>query len=271
MSCESSQEKAFVDMRLLFNASNEAVLIGLSGDVIGDRMYSTGIYSAKLDKELNMLSETESNFSEEVLNGVNNIREREARMSERRRRRRERRQERKSDEQQEEMRIAKMAALNINTIEFAQIDEQGDAVLILEEQYVRVVETTTRNANGTTTTTRTYYYHYEDLILAKVMGDTIVQNFYNKYYVLANLPLAKSLEASLTNGEMTIISQENILRVNQDLSNVKAYDFESIESEGGRSSRRNIFLYRKTLNDNVIMALARKGKKFQWFRYEIRD
>ncbi len=161
--------------------------------------------------------------------------------------------------------------MNINTIEFAKIDENGDPVIILEEQYVRVVETTTRNANGTTTTTRTYYYHYEDLIMAKVLADTIVQNYYNKYYVIANLPLTRSLEASLNNGEITIISQENILKVNSDLSKVRAYDFESIESEGGRSSRRNVFFYRKTLNDHVIMAAARKGRKFQWYRYEISD
>ena len=270
---KTPENEIYVDMRLLFKADGTPLLVGLSGqehEKYGG-VLTTGVYRVTLDFELNVLQIQNQEFTQEVLEGVNNIREQEADMSDRRRRRRERRDSRLSDEQLALKELAKSAALNINSIEFAGIDENGDPVLVLEEQYVRVVTHTT-NSNGTTTTTTTYYYYYEDLILVKFTDDEVLQSFYNKSYMLVNRPLIKSLDVSLKGGNVTILSQTNAVRATSDLSSVKAYDLRAFDKKQDvKWSNKRVFTYRKSINEDVMLAAAQYKRRIMWYKFEIKN
>ncbi len=271
---KTPENEIYVDMRLLFKADGTPLLVGLSGqehEKYGG-VLTTGVYRVTLDFELNVLQIQNQEFTQEVLEGVNNIREQEADMSDRRRRRRERRDSRLSDEQLALKELAKSAALNINSIEFAGIDENGDPVLVLEEQYVRVVTHTTTNSNGTTTTTTTYYYYYEDLILVKFTDDEVLQSFYNKSYMLVNRPLIKSLDVSLKGGNVTILSQTNAVRATSDLSSVKAYDLRAFDKKQDvKWSNKRVFTYRKSINEDVMLAAAQYKRRIMWYKFEIKN
>lgn len=271
---KTNEGEIFVDMRLLFTKDGKPLLVGLSGEeyTLTKSVLTTGVYRVSFDKELNVISELNESFSDEVLEGVNDIREREANMSDRRRRRSERRDARRSEEQQAMRELAKKAALNINSIQFAGIDENGEPVIVLEERYVIVVQHTTTNANGSTTTTYTYYYHYEDLIMVKFTEDEVLQNFQKKTFVSVNNSLDRGLDVSLKNGNITILAQQNIIRANSDLSHVKEYQLNAFaKRQDVKHSGKRIFEYRKTLNDDVMLAAARYKRKFMWYKFEIQN
>lgn len=264
----------YIDMVLLFTQDKQSMLVGLSGEEVnGSGVYTTGVYRASLDQELNLLNEQEQAFTEEVLNGVNDIREAEENMSDRKKRRRARRSKRKSDEKKEREALAKRAALNIKYISYADVDEEGNPVLVLEERYVRVVTTTRYNSDGSTTTTTTYYYHYEDLIMVKFTEDDIYQNFYKKYYVSVNAPLSRSLDVSLKNNAITVLSQRNIVRASPDLSSVKDYQLRAFESKQPdiKWSGSRKFSFRKALSDDVIVTAAQRKRRVMWYKFEIKN
>ena len=96
---------------------------------------------------------------------------------------------------------------------------------------MRVVTHTTYNSDGSTTTTTTYYYHYEDLILVKFTDDEVYQNFYKKYFVSVNAALSRSMDVSLKNNAITVLSQKNIIRASPDLSSVKDYEVRAFDKE----------------------------------------
>ena len=51
------------------------------------------------------------------------------------------------------------------------LKENGGAILVGEQYYVRVVTTTSTDANGNVTTRTTYYYHYNDIIVINISKD----------------------------------------------------------------------------------------------------
>ena len=58
----------------MFTKDKQPLLVGLSGEEVNNSgVYTTGVYRASLDDQLNLLNEQEESFTEEVLNGVNDI------------------------------------------------------------------------------------------------------------------------------------------------------------------------------------------------------
>ncbi|MBL4657406.1 MAG: hypothetical protein JKX73_05355 [Flavobacteriales bacterium] len=55
------------------------------------------------------------------------------------------------------------------------LKDDGGAVLIGEQYYVRVVTRTSTDANGNTRTTTTYYYHYNDIIVININPKGIIE------------------------------------------------------------------------------------------------
>lgn len=264
----------YIDMMLLFTKDKQPLLVGLSGEEVNNSgVYTTGVYRASLDDQLNLLNEQEESFTEEVLNGVNDIRVAEDNMSDRKKKRRQRRSRRQSEEKKEREELAKRAALNIKYISYADVDEEGNPVLVLEERYLRVVTHTTYNSDGSTTTTTTYYYHYEDLILVKFTDDEVYQNFYKKYFVSVNAPLSRSMDVSLKNNAITVLSQKNIIRASPDLSSVKDYDVRAFEKKQPdiKWSGSRHFSFRKALSDDVIVTAAQRKRRVMWYKIEIKN
>ncbi len=266
------EEEFFIDMDILFDQDGDVNLVGIIGEQVYSRLVTTGVYRLLLDKDnLDVLSSVGSEFDEEVLENINDIQERESNLSNRRKRRVKRREAKMSKEEKAYREVAKRAALNANFIAFSGIDENGDAIIVLEEQHLEIVTTTTTNANGVTTTTTTYYYHYDDLIMAKFIEDEVVQNYYKKSFVSVNRPLTKSMDVALKDGEVNIMTQGHIVKADYELQEVRDYELQAFKRKDRiKGMRRKMFTYRKTIADqNVILAAAQNKRKIVWYKIEV--
>lgn len=268
---KTAENALFVDMDLLFDNEGNINLLGLVGEQFYNQLITTGVYRLKLDNaNLEVLTEAIAPFEAVVLENVNDIQEAEADLSKRRKRKLEKKEAKLTQEQKDFKEVSKRAALNANFIAYSGLDEQGDAVLVLEERHVRVVTTTTTDANGNTITRTTYYYHYDDLIMAKFIEDTVYQNYYKKSFVTVNIDLNNSIDASLKDGEVNIMTQGHIVRASGDLSNVVDYELKAFKSKDRlRHMRRKLFTYRKTINEDLIVAAAQYRKKLVWYKISI--
>ena len=130
--------------------------------------------------------------------------------------------------------------------------------------------TTYTDANGNTRTTTTYYYHYDDLLLVKFIEDDVVQNYYKKSFVSVNVPLQKSMDVTLGDGELKIMTQGHIVRADVDLGNVKDYELKAFDRKDKiPGMRRKYFTYRKAVDENTILAPARFRSKAVWYKIEV--
>ena len=267
----TAENELFIDMDILFDNDGNVNLVGLVGEQFYSKLITTGVYRLKLDNNnLEILSEVTAPFESFVLENINDIQEQEANYSKRRKRRVAKREKKLTQEQKDFLEVSKRAALNANFIAYSGLDDNGDAVIILEEQHLEIRTTTTTDANGNTTTTTTYYYHYDDLIMAKFIEDDVVQNYYKKSFVSVNRPLAKSIDASLKEGEVNVMTQGHIVRASGDLSSVKDYELKAFKSRDRiKGMRRKMFTYRKTLSEDVIVAAAQRGRKLVWYLISI--
>jgi len=84
-------------------------------------------------EDLNVISEQTTNFTEEVLENVNNVLVVQNSLSDRRKKRVKRKEEKLSDEQKAYKEISKRAAINVNKIAYSGLDEYGNASVVLEE------------------------------------------------------------------------------------------------------------------------------------------
>jgi hypothetical protein len=262
----------FIDMDILFDGEGNVNLVGLTGEQLYSKLVTTGVFRAVYTNDyLEELEMTSGGFEDWVLKEVNDVQESEANMSRRRKKRQKRKESRLTKEEKEMQEVAKRAALNANYIAYSGIDEEGDAVLVLEEQHVRVVTTTTTDANGVTTTTTTYYYHYDDLIMAKFMDSTIKQNFYKKSFVMVNTPLRKSMDVAMKDGEISIMTQGHIVRTDTEFESVKDYELKSFSRKDRlKGMRRKVFMYRKTMDENTILAAAQWRRKLVWYKIKVK-
>jgi len=132
------------------------------------------------------------------------------------------------------------------------------------------VTNTSTNANGGTTTTTTYYYHYDDLFILKFFDDDVVQNSYKKSYTLVNAALDVSLNVVEQDGEITIMTPGEVVRVDAELEQVvdhklKAYD-RSVRVPG---LRKKTFFYKKVIDENTILAPAQFRSKVAWYKFKV--
>lgn len=266
------EETLYVDMDILFDKDGNVNLLGLAGEQVYSKLVTTGVSRIVLDNEnLDILLSVSKDFESEVLENINDIQEVEASLNKRQKKRRKRRERKLTAEEKAYNEIAKRAALNVNFIAYSGLDEEGDAVIVLEEQHLVVVTTTTTDANGNTTTTTTYYYHYDDLIMAKFIGDEVVQNYYKKSFVSVNVPLQKSLDVLLKDGEINIMTQGHIVKTDYDLQNVKDYELKAFERKDRiPGMRKKFFTYRKTIDENTILAPAQYRRKVAWYKISIK-
>tara|TARA_B110000967_G_scaffold99868_1_gene102578 strand:- start:1936 stop:3633 length:1698 start_codon:yes stop_codon:yes gene_type:complete len=265
------EELLYLDMDILFDKEGNINLIGLVGEQVYYKLAATGVNRLILTAEdLNVISEQTTNFTEEVLENVNNVLVVQNSLSDRKKKRVKRKEERLSDEQKAYNEISKRAAINVNTIAYSGLDEYGNASVVLEEYYVQVVTHTSTNANGGTTTTTTYYYHYDDLFMLKFFDDEVVQNSYKKSYTLVNASLDVSLNVVEQDGELTIMTPGEVVRVDTELDRVvdyklKAYD-RSVRVPG---LRKKTFFYKKVIDENTILAPAQFRNKVAWYKFKV--
>jgi hypothetical protein len=261
----------FVDMDILFDKDGVINLVGLNGEQIYSKLVAVGMSRLVLDPDnLDILSTASAEIDEEVLENINDVQVAEQTMSKRQKKRKKRREKKLTPEQKAYAAASKRAALNVSSIAFSGLDENGDAVLVLEEQHLRIVTTTTTDANGHTTTTTTYYYHYDDLLLVKFIEDDVVQNYYKKSYVSVNVPLVKSMDVTLGDGEVKIMTQGHIVRADIDLENVKDYELKAFDRKDKLPGmRRKYFTYRKAVDENTILAPARFRSKAAWYKIQV--
>ena len=265
------EELLYLDMDILFDTEGNVNLIGLVGEQVYYKLAATGVNRLILSSEdLEVLREQTTDFSEEVLENVNNIREARNNMNERRKKRVKRKEAKLTDEQKAYNEISKRAALNVNNIAYSGLDKDGNASVVLEEYYVHVVTTTTRDANGGTTTTTTYYYHYDDLFLLKFFDDEIVQNSYNKEFTTINIPLDISVTVSQHDGELTIVTPEEIVRTDSDMKDIVDYTIKAMDnSVRVPGLRRKLISYKKVIDENTIVAPAQFRRKVAWYKFEV--
>lgn len=265
------EELLYLDMDILFDKLGNINLIGLVGEQVYYKLAATGVNRLILSSEdLEVLREQTTDFSEEVLENVNNIREARSNMNERRKKRVKRKEAKLTDEQKAYNEISKRAALNVNNIAYSGLDEDGNASVVLEEYYVHVVTTTTRDANGGTTTTTTYYYHYDDLFLLKFFDDEIAQNSYNKEFTTINVPLDVSLTVSEQDGELTIVTPQEILRTDSYMEDIVDYKIKAMDnSVRVPGLRRKLISYKKVIDENTIVAPAQFRRKVAWYKFEV--
>ena len=261
----------YIDMDILFDKDGNVNLLGLEGEQVYSKLVTTGVSRIVLEKDnLDVLIEASEKFSSEVLEKVNDIQTYEANLNTRQKKRRKRRERKLTAEEKAYKEISKRAALNANFIAYSGLDEEGDAVIVLEEQHVRVVTTTTTDANGNTTTTTTYYYHYDDLIMIKFIDDEVVQNYYKKSFVSVNTPLQKSMDVLLKDGEINIMTQGHIVQTDYDLQSVRDYELKAFKhKEKVPGMRRKFISYRKTIDENTLVAPARFKRKVAWYKIYI--
>ena len=262
----------FVDMDILFDKDGNVNLLGLNGEQVYYKLATTGVTRLVYDNEdLSNISEVTAELDEEVLKNVNDMQVREQSMNKRQKKRKKRKEKKLSPEQKAFNKIAERAALNANFIAYSGLDDNGDAIIILEEQHLEVVTTTYRDANGNTHTTTTYYYHYDDLIMTKFIEDDVVQNYYKKSFVSVNTPLQKSMDVSLKDGEISIMTQGHIVRTDYDLEKVKDYKLQAFSRKDRiPGMRRKGFTYRKTVDESTILAPAQFKKKVAWYKIKIK-
>jgi len=269
----------FVDMNILFDKKGNINLVGLNGEQVYAKLATTGVSRIVLDNDnLDEISNVNDNFTEDVLENVNDIMESEKAIDNMKNGNRKGRIQKKAKkklakmtpEQKAYFDIKKRAALNVNSIAFSGLDENGDAMIVLEEQHLEIVTTTYTDANGRTTTTTTYYYHYDDLIFTKFIGDDVVQNYYKKSFVSINAPLQKSMDVSLKDGELTVMTQGHIVKSDGDLTKVRDAELKAFSrSEKIPGMKRKYFTYRKTVNEDTILAPAQNGKKVVWYKITV--
>lgn len=266
------ESELFVDMDILFDKEGNVNLIGLTGEQFYNSLVTTGLYRSVHDGEtLDLLAEAGDLLDPDILKEVNDIQERESNLSKRGKKRLKRKEKKLTKQEKEQREISKRAALNANYIAFSGLDEEGDAILVLEEQHVRVVTTTTTNSDGTTTTTTTYYYHYDDLIMAKFIGEEVMQNYYKKSFVSVNVPLTNSMDVAIKDGEMSIMTQGHIVRTDTELENVKDYELKSFSRKDKiKGMRRKFFTYRKTMDESTILAAAQRRRKLVWYKIKVK-
>jgi hypothetical protein len=265
------EEVLFRDMDILFDKDGQINLVGITGEQVYSRLVTTGVVRLVLDKDnLDVLSNVGSGFEEELLEKINDIQTRTASLNKRRKRRQKRREAKLSAEDKAYREISKRAALNANFIAYSGLDENGDAIIVLEEQHLEIVTTTTTDANGNTTTTTTYYYHYDDLIMAKFIDDEVVQNYYKKSFVSVNRPLSKSMDVALKDGEINIMTQGHIVKADYDLEKVRDYELKAFSRKDKvKGMRRKFFTYRKTIDENTILAAAQHRRKVVWYKIQV--
>lgn len=258
----------FVDMDILFDNEGNINLVGLTGEQVYSHLMVTGVYRVVMDhSNLETLTEASSKFSDDVIENVNRMVQREENASQRKKRRIARKESKMSEEEKEYNEARKRAIEHVDYIKFSDVDENGDAYIVLEEEWVEVVTTTTTDANGNTTTTTTYYYHYDDLVMVKFIGEEVLQNYYSKSFTRVNVPLRTSLEALVKDGDLQIITYNHIVKANEDLSKVRSTELETFDrKERVKGMRRRIFNYRKTINDNTILVAAQWKRKILWHR-----
>jgi hypothetical protein len=261
----------FVDMDILFDKEGVINLVGLNGEQVYAKLVATGMSRLILDpNNLDILSTASAEIDEEVLENINDVQEAEQVMNKRQKKRVKKRETRMSDEEKAYAEAAKRAALNVSSIAYSGLDENGDAVLVLEEQHLQIVTSTYTDANGRTTTTTTYYYHYDDLLLVKFIEDDVVQNYYKKSFTSVNVPLQKSMDVTLGNGEVKIMTQGHIVRADMDLGNVKDYELKAFDRKDKvPGMKRKYFTYRKAIDENTILAPARFRSKAVWYKIEV--
>lgn len=268
----------YVDMNILFDKEGKINLVGLNGEQVYSKLATTGVSRFVLDDGLNEISDVSSNFSEKVLENVNDIQESENAINSMQNKNRKSRIQKRvkkrasklSAEEKAYLEIKKRAALNVNHIAYSGLDEYGDAVIVLEEQHLEIVTRTTTNSNGVTTTTTTYYYHYDDLIFTKFMDEEVVQNYYKKHYVSINAPLQKSIDVSLKGGEVSIITQGHIVKSDIDLEKVKDGQLKAFDRKEKVPGMKNkFFTYRKAVNEDTILTPAQSGKKVVWYKVSV--
>ena len=256
----TSENDLLVDMNILFDKKGHINLVGLNGEQVYAKLATTGVSRIVLDNDnLDEISNVNDNFTEDVLEHVNDIMESEKSIDNMRNENRKSRIQKK-----------KRAALNVNSIAFSGLDENGDDMIVLEEQHLEIVTSSYTDANGRTTTTTTYYYHYDDLIFTKFIGDDVVQNYYKKSFVSINSPLQKSMDVSLKDGELTVMTQGHIVKSDGDLSKVRDAELKAFSrSEKIPGMKRKYFTYRKTVNEDTILAPAQNGKKVVWYKITV--
>lgn len=261
----------FVDMDILFDKEGNVNLLGLNGEQVYYKLATTGVTRLIYNNEsLDLMSEVSSKLDDELLKNINDIQEVEQAMNKRQKRRKVRKEKKLTPEQIAFNDIAKRAALNANTITFSGLDENGDAIIILEEQHLEIVTTTYRDANGNTQTVTTYYYHYDDLIMAKFIDTEVLQNYYKKSFVSVNRKLKSSIDVTLANGEISIMTQGHIVRSDYDLQNVKDYELKAFNRKDRVPGlRTKNFTYRKTIDKNTILAPAQFKRKVAWYKFKV--
>ncbi len=261
----------FVDMDILFDKDGVINLVGLNGEQVYSKLVATGMSRLVLDPDnLDIILTANADIDEDILEKINDVQEREQDMNKRQKKRAKKRENRMSDEEKAYAEAAKRAALNVSSIAFSGLDENGDAVIVLEEQHLQIVTTTYTDANGNTRTTTTYYYHYDDLLLVKFIEDDVVQNYYKKSFVSVNVPLQKSMDVTLGDGEVKIMTQGHIVRADVDLGNVKDYELKAFDRKDKiPGMRRKYFTYRKAVDENTILAPARFRSKAVWYKIEV--
>ena len=265
------EELLYLDMDILFDTEGNVNLIGLVGEQVYYKLAATGVNRLILSSEdLEVLREQTTDFSEEVLENVNNMREARSTMNERKKKRVKRKEAKLTDEQKAYNEISKRAAINVNSIAYSGLDEDGNASVVLEEYYVHVVTTTTRDANGGTTTTTTYYYHYDDLFLLKFFDDEIAQNSYNKEFTTINVPLDVSVTVSEQDGELTIVTPQEIVRTDSYMEGIVDYKIKAMDnSVRVPGLRRKLISYKKVIDENTIVAPAQFRRKVAWYKFEL--
>jgi len=126
------------------------------GNIICAGFYSSkgtwsidGSYFIKIDAETKqMVSESYNEFGMDFI--LQNLTEK---------------QEKKVKKKQEKGKDAELYKYDLDQII---LKDDGGAVLVGEQYFVRVVTNTTSNGNGGVTTTTTYHYHYNDIIVISI-------------------------------------------------------------------------------------------------------
>ncbi len=258
------------DMAMLLQNDGNVELIGLRAKEQSSYLVSTAIDRITLDKNgLEVLSETSIAFTENVLDVVNNLREAEQGLSRKRKKQLDKKINKLTEEEQELRKIAKNSALNVNIIAFADLDEKGNPVVVLEERYLQVTLTT--NSNGDLT--ERFYYHYDDLILIRFNEESIYQRAYSKSFTSLNYSLTNPISVTLTDQYVTVVAQEQVLRSNNDLSELRDYKLKGNEPTKTKvisAIHVHGFIFKKYISGNLVLGAHQVKNKTTWIKINIK-
>lgn len=268
----TEQGVLYNDMQIVIDSKGKLNLVGLLAEELYSSLATTGIERNVLDPStLELLSQTTEDFTEEVLDKVNALRNEDAPKTKRQKKRQAKREKRMTQEEKDLLELAKRAALRMNTIAFLELDNDDNPVMVLEEQYLIIVVTTTTDANGNTTTRTDYYYHYDDIIVVRFEDGDVYQNAFKKSFVSVNYELNNPIDVSVDDEFITIAAQDMLIRTDKDVAEFASYKIKGSRPNGKKLKSRSLFSYRKVLDEStMVYANLSGGKKVTWVKATIK-